>query len=210
MVYKAVIFDLDGTLVHTKPEYRYKIIGQTLKELGTSSSDHHIDRFWFETRRDEIIKNHFKLDPELFWEIYRKNEIPELREKFTELYKDIDFIRELKQKGFKIGIVTGAPSHIAHVEINMLGKENFDEIIITNRENRVEYKPHPQGLLECLNKLKVKKEEAIYVGNSDEDVLTAKNAEVFDVLLNRGEHIFPEINPTLTIQSLYELRKLLT
>ncbi len=209
MPYKAVIFDLDGTLVHTKPEYRYKIVGQTLKEMGTTSSNHHIDRFWFESGRNELIKNQFKLDPELFWEIYKKNEIPELREKFTELYDDIDFIKELKQKGFKIGIVTGALSNIAHVEINMLGKENFDEIIITLKENGVEYKPHPQGLLECLNKLGVKKEEAIYVGNSDEDVLTAKNAEVFDVLLNRGEHIFPEINPTLTIKSLYELRKLL-
>ncbi len=209
MPYKAIIFDLDGTLVHTTPEYRYKIVGQTLKELGAKSSDHHIDRFWFEARRNKIIKEHFGIEPELFWQTYRKYDTPELREQFTRLYDDIDFIKELKRKGYKIGIVTGAPMHIAFLEIKMLGEENFDEIVIAATSNGIKYKPHPHGLLECLNKLGIKKEEAIYVGNSDEDVITAKNAQVFDVLLKRGEHTFPEINPSLTILSLYELRKLL-
>lgn len=209
MAYKAVIFDLDGTLVHTTPEYRYKIVGQTLKDLGTKSSDHYIDRFWFEARRDEIIKNHFKLEPELFWQTYRKYDTPELREQFTRLYDDIDFIKELKRKGYKIGIVTGSPMPIAFLEIKMLGEENFDEIVITHSSSGIKHKPHPHGLLECLNKLGIKKEEAIYVGNADEDVITAKNAQVFDVLLKRGEHTFLEINPSLTILSLYELRKLL-
>ena len=49
MVYKAVIFDLDGTLVHTMPEYRYKIVGQTVRDLGAKSSHHLIDKFWFQT-----------------------------------------------------------------------------------------------------------------------------------------------------------------
>ena len=32
--YKLVVFDLDGTLVHTTAEYRYFVVPQTLKDLG--------------------------------------------------------------------------------------------------------------------------------------------------------------------------------
>ena len=209
MTYKAVIFDLDGTLVHTTPEYRYQIVGQTLKDLGTTSSDYNIDRFWFESRRDSIIKEHFGLEPELFWKNYYTHDTIELRKQFTKLYDDVDFIQELRQNSYKTGIVTGAPVHIAFLEIGMLGKENFDAVIIAHTLNGIKPKPHPHGLEECLNLLGVQKNEAIYVGNADEDVATARNAQVFDVLLVRGEHEFPDINPSLRIHSLYDLRQFL-
>jgi HAD superfamily hydrolase (TIGR01549 family) len=208
MKYEAVIFDLDGTLVHTMPEYRYKIVGQTLKDLGTTSSNHIIDRFWFEARRNDIIKNHFGLEPELFWKTYSPYDTEELRKQFTKLYDDIDFIKELRKNGYKLGIVTGAPNHIASLEIGML-KEDFDSVIIAKTVNGIKPKPHPPGLESCLNLLGVDKSKAIYVGNADEDVTAAKNAKVFDVLLIRGEHEFPGIKPSLRIHSLYELRKLL-
>jgi len=209
MAYKAVVFDLDGTLVHTTPEYRYLIVGQTLKDLGAISSNHHIDRFWFEARRDEIIIKDFKLEPELFWQTFRKNDAPELRKQFTKPYNDIDFLDELRQKDYKTGIVTGAPINIASLEIEMLDKNNFDAIIIAHTSNGFKPKPHKHGLEECLNLLKINKDEAIYVGNSNEDVETARNAQVFDVFLERGEYKFLDINPSLRIYSLYDLRQLL-
>lgn len=209
MAYKAVVFDLDGTLVHTTPEYRYKIVGQTLRDLGATSSNHNIDRFWFEARRDAIIKEHFGLEPELFWRTYRQYDTIELRKQFTKLYDDVAFIKELRQNGYKTGIVTGAPIQIASLEIGMLGQENFDAIIIAQTLNGIKPKPHPHCLEECLNLLGVQKSEAIYVGNADEDVATARNAQVFDVLLMREEHEFPEISPSLRIHSLYKLRQLL-
>ncbi len=42
-----------------------------------------------------------------------------------------------------------------------------------------------------------------------EDIRTARSAHIYDVLLDRREHLFPKINPSLTIHSLYELRQLL-
>ncbi len=210
MKYRAVLFDLDGTLVHTAPEHRYQLVGQTLKDLGRvgiPNSD--IDKFWFRGQRNTIIRQNFGLEPELFWKTYMEHDTVELRRQFTKPYSDVGFIRELRQRGYKIGIVTGAPGYIAELEIGMLGDKNFDAIILAQMSNGLKPKPHPQGLEKCLKLLGVDKTEAIYVGNADEDVLGAQNAHVFDVLLSRGECEFPDLTPSLRINSLYELRPLL-
>lgn len=207
MEYKAVIFDLDGTLIHTRPEYRYNLLSWIFKDLGVKSTNNYIDKFWFETERNEIIKRCFGLDPKLFWERYRIYETVELRRKFVKLYDDVDFIKELRQNGFKIGVLSGTPQHIADFEIGLLGKKNFDIIITTH--NGIKIKPHPEGLEKCLNVLGIRRNEAIFVGNGKEDIIAAKNAQVFDVLLKRGEYEFTDIQPSLTINSLYELRELL-
>jgi len=209
MAYKAAIFDLDGTLVHTMPEYRYLVVGeQTLKELGVTASEEDIDKFWFEARRDEIIRGLFGLDPEVFWKTYRKYDKAELRKKYTRLYNDVDFIQELRKKGCLTGIVTGAPIHIVSLETAMLGEENFNAIVIAQNSQGIIPKPHPHGLIECLNLLGIRNDEAIYVGNANEDIETARNARVFDVLLDRREYRLPKIQPSLTVHSLYELKDL--
>ena len=209
MKYEAVIFDLDGTLVCTEAAYRYETVGRVLKEFNKESSKDIINRFWFETRRDEIIKKHFKEEPEAFWKVFHQHDLPEIREKFTKVYNDIDFIQELRKNGFKTAVVTGAPLKIASFEIGMIGEKNFDAIVIANSKNGIKPKPHPHGIQECLNLLGIPENKAIFVGNSDEDVMSAKNAKVFDVFIDRKEHQFPEITPSLTISSLYELRQLL-
>ncbi len=209
MKYEAVIFDLDGTLVHSLPEYRYTVVGATLSELGVKSSEAEIDRFWFEARRDDIVTDNFGLSLDDFWSTYRKYDTIDLRKKLTKVYDDVDFIQELKRAGYKTGIVTGAPLHIAELEINMLERENYDAIVVAHCLNGFTPKPHPQGLEECISLLETTKDKAIYVGNADEDVMTARNAQVFDVLIDRKEHEFPDISPSLTIYSLYDLRDFL-
>src|SRR3989338_3198514 len=97
MGYEAVVFDLDGTLVHTAPEYRYLVVEQTLRDLWVVSSNHNVDRYWFEARRDRIIQEQFGVEPEQFREILGKYDAVELRRKFTKAYDDVDFIQELRQ-----------------------------------------------------------------------------------------------------------------
>ncbi len=210
MAYKAAIFDLDGTLVHTNPDYRYDLANKVLKELGTKSpGNQYIDRLWFESGRDELLKKHFKLVPFIFWSIYREYDTSEQRSRHVRLYDDVDFIQELREKGYKTGIVTGAPAEIAALEIRLLGKENFNAVVIANSSNGVKHKPHPEGLDMCLDLLNIKKKHAVFIGNSDEDIEAAKNAGIFDILVKRGEHEFPNINPSLAVHSLYELRHIL-
>ena len=73
-------------------------------------------------------------------------------------------------------------------------------------------KPHPEGLEKCLNALGAKKQESLFIGNAEEDVLTAKNAGILDVFLRRGEYDFKldKIRPSVIIDSLYGLRSVLS
>lgn len=79
MKFKAVIFDLDGTLVHTTPKYRYKTTGRTLKEFGKKATKDIIDKFWFEGKRDKTIKKYFGVEPKLFWNVFREKDNITLR-----------------------------------------------------------------------------------------------------------------------------------
>ncbi|MHC1604451.1 MAG: HAD family hydrolase [Candidatus Methanofastidiosia archaeon] len=209
MRYDTFIFDLDGTLVHTESQHRYKIVGQTLKELNvTNYSNEDINKFWFGGNRNKTIKECFGLEPKNFWNVYRKHDTIKEREKYTKPYSDVEFIKEIKSKGYKIGIVTGAPIDIANLEIGILGN-NFDAVVIAQISNGISPKPNPHGIMECLNILNSSASKTIYIGNSDEDIIAGKEAGVLDVLIKRGEYEFDlkELNPSLIIKSLYELRK---
>ena len=209
MKYEAIIFDLDGTLIHTAPEYRYIIVGNALKDLGTSTSNEKIDKFWFEKERNKIIKSEFKVEPQEFWVRYNIYEKADLRKNFIKVYEDINFIKELKSRGYKLGIVTSAAEHIADLELQLIGKEHFDAVVIARISHGVIPKPHPDGLLKCLNKLDVSPEKSIYVGNAEEDLISAKNANLQSVIVLRGEYEFKEINPSFFINSLYDLEQIL-
>src|SRR5690348_8505366 len=129
---KAVIFDLDGTLVSTKPEYRYHIVGSALRELGRNAVHAHIDTFWFEGNRDETIRTLFQVDPMLFWREYRNFDLSDIRCAHTIIFEDCAVLQRIRQEGLRLGIVTNAPRHIAQSEVELIGPHLFDALIIAD------------------------------------------------------------------------------
>jgi HAD superfamily hydrolase (TIGR01509 family) len=206
--YKAVLFDLDGTLVKTRAEYRYDVIGRVLNELGVKYSNQQIDDFWFRSHRDNFVQSWVgENNAEKFWHLFRSYDQVDLRKDYAEAYNDIEFLKEVRKKKLKIGVITGAPQHIAKYEIGLIGcKPNF--YISANSDYGIKPKPHPQGLNMALKSLGLKPSEVIFVGNGEEDVLASKAAKIYSVIIDRGENIVEE-SPSLRITSLYELRNLL-
>lgn len=196
MVYKALIFDLDGTLVTSRPEYRYLIVDQTAKACGGTTTKEDIDRFWFETERSKVISESFRVTPTIFWEEWDKNHlVSPLLKHHTLVYVDTDLIEELRAKGIKTGIVTGAPPHIATYEISLIGEGLFDSVVIANSRFGTKAKPDPEGIEKCLAELAVEPQEALFIGNGLEDIEASRNANVVSVLIDRGEYHFEKIEP---------------
>ena len=189
-----------------KLEGIYKLVGQALCELGIEASNLDIKRFWFEGGRSAFVKERFGVKLDLFWETYRKYDNIELRKDYIEIFDDVaDVLKELKEK-YKTGLVTSAPLHVAEFEVGLIGWEYFDVVISCNSTNGYRPKPDPHGINDCLERLGVTKDKAMYVGNANEDIYFARNAGVLDVLIDRKEYEYPGLEPSVRIESLYELK----
>ncbi|MBW2971979.1 HAD hydrolase-like protein [Candidatus Woesearchaeota archaeon] len=207
----GIVFDLDGTLVHTAPQYRHIVVSKTLKDLGVRSWNHEdVDRFWFCADRRTIIQECFGVERNAFWAAYRMHDSIELRLKMTYVYGDVpEALRMFRDGGVKLGVVTGAPLHIAGIELEKVDIRLFDAVIFNNPKCGFAYKPNSAGLERCLEIMGVLRNSAMYVGNADEDVYTARSAGVDDVLVDRGEHVFPGLQPSHTVSDLLVLERIL-
>jgi HAD superfamily hydrolase (TIGR01549 family) len=204
---KAIIFDLDGTLVGVEKEFRRNLIRKVLDDFNKKVPGHELDELWFMHSRSEMVKK-WGIDVDVFWDAFKKNDSVKTRIKHTYVYDDIDYLNSLKEKGIKLALLTGARHEIAHAEVDLLNRSVFEFVLIADPNGDVPSKPHPLGVEKCLEKLGIDKKNAIYVGNSDEDLLTAKNAGMFLVLIDRNEHKH-DLLPDMKITTLNELDKII-
>jgi len=205
--YTHISFDLDGTLVHTVPEYRYGLVPVVVGQLGGSIEEkRHIDQFWFEGDRDTTIRVCFGLEPDAFWDTFRSMDTPEERSRHTRAYDDAErALRKVSEAGKKASILTGAPEWIAKMEIEKLNSAPHD-FYLSLTSAGFGQKPDPESFHFALAKLGMAAHETLYVGNSSEDARYAKNAGVDFVYLERKEHEFdPKEYPIATIHSPDEL-----
>ncbi len=68
---KAVMFDLDGTLIGIRDGYMEESIGHTIREFGVDYTRKDIDEIWLGSCRDEYVKRLVRIsDPEEFWRVF--------------------------------------------------------------------------------------------------------------------------------------------
>lgn len=189
--YKHISFDLDGTLVHAVPEYRHKIVPMVVSRLGGKViNERSVDRFWFEAGRDKIIIEEFSLAPDKFWPLFRELDTLEERKAHTWVYPDAErTLVKLKQAGKIISIITGAPAPLAKMEIDKLNRAPLD-YYFSITSSGLPQKPDPQSFFHVLEKLSLPADLTLYIGNSNEDALFARNAGVDFLYLERREHEF--------------------
>jgi phosphoglycolate phosphatase len=89
-------------------------------------------------------------------------------------------ISGLKQRGYRLGVVSsGSECRVAR-EINDLGLESFFETVVCN-EQMENKKPHPEGLETAMRSLSCVSDATCYVGDSPEDIEMGKRANLFTV-----------------------------
>lgn len=91
-------------------------------------------------------------------------------------------LERLKGEGCRIAIVSNKP-HGAVVE---LAEKFFPGIPAFGERSGIPHKPAPDMVYAALQELGVKKEDAVYIGDSEVDVATAKNAGVALIAVSWG------------------------
>lgn len=221
---KAIIFDLDDTLISEK-EY----IKSGFREVSRKISYENNIEF------DKVFKKMIKLFEESSNEVfnrvldsfeikYTKEKISELIKTYREHIPDIKFfddviptIKKLKSNGYKIGIITDGYKETQVRKIEVLHCEKwFDEIIITDEIGRAFWKPHEKPYKLIAKKLNLKLEEIAYVGdNVNKDFITANKLGIMTIFIERIGAIYKcedmeqEYLARYSIKSLYEIFKLI-
>jgi len=96
----------------------------------------------------------------------------------------LELMKELKGRGVKMAIVSNKID-AGVKELNEIHFAEYVDVAIGEREGIVR-KPAPDSVNEALRILEVDKEHAVYVGDSDVDIQTAKNADIRCISVSWG------------------------
>lgn len=186
---KAILFDLDGTLVNVKKNYRINSVKNVIKKLKARiPEEKEIELFWFKHFRDEIIRK-WNVKPTEFWHYFNKEDNIRKRKKNSFVYKEVKkTLKKLKEKGIKIGIVTNGTPQVTEIGVELIGSELIDAIVIAHAWLQRKAKPEAEAIHECLHLLNEKPKNALFVGNAEEDILAARKARMKAILIKRGNH----------------------
>jgi len=191
---KAVIFDIDGTLIDTFDAYcKVFNLGIAQYGLGPVSREFLSDRVGKALSLREILEGIFpKGTDDLTFEacktairgFFLQAEATEVKPfpGITELFEN------LKRRGIKIGIATGRVSSNEDEwkRFGRFGLDRFISAIVTSRE--IEYrKPAGDVIIECARRLGVPPEHCIAVGDTEPDIAAAKNAGAIVVAVATGQ-----------------------
>lgn len=186
--YDTVIFDLDGTLLYTLEDltdcvnhtmavfgYPERIIDEIRRFVGNG-----IGMLVKRSVPDYVSDSQYELVLAQFKEYYTSN-----CQKKTKPYEGIqELIEQLKSKGIKLAIVSNKNDR-AVKELNDKYFNGTIDVAIGDRRGK-ERKPAPDSVLEALEALGSTVKQAVYVGDSEVDIATAKNAGIMNVLVTWG------------------------
>lgn len=185
---KLLIFDLDGTLLNTLQDlanavnyalesfhYETKSLEHVRKSIGNGVAiliSRCIENGFENPHYDEVLKT-FR---NYYSNHYLDNTLP---------YKNMrDTLLKLKENGYLLAVVTNKINSISNDLINHFFPGIFS--IVQGDVKEMKKKPDREMVDYVLKNLGIKKEEALYIGDTNVDYETAKNAEMDALLVTYG------------------------
>jgi phosphoglycolate phosphatase len=191
---RAVIFDIDGTLIDTFDSY-YKVFNRGIARygLGPVSRDFLSHRLSKAFGLREILRDVFPVptDDSTFDACKADIRILFLHAEAEEVkpFPGIqDLFADLKGRGIKIGIATGRVStpEDEWKRFSRFGLDAFVSAIVTSREV-ASRKPAGDVITECARRLDVPIADCIAVGDTESDVIAARDAGAIAVAVATGQ-----------------------
>ena len=180
MTKTTVIFDLDGTLLDTLADL-HASVNRTLSAFGLPKrSRDEIQSFLGHGTRYLIAHSAPDADNELLEKLlaaYRKDYIAHSADRTLPYPGVTATLQTLFEKGYKLAVLSNKPEEMTKALCASLLPPVFS-VVRGDREGAPR-KPSPEPVLFILQTIGETKENCIYVGDSDVDVQTAKNAGVY-------------------------------
>ncbi|MDV4149584.1 HAD-IIIA family hydrolase [Clostridium sp. AL.422] len=212
---KLAIFDLDGTLLNT------------LDDLA-NACNYALNKFSFPTHDVEKYKNFigngiYKLVERALPDNEKdRGTVEKVLKIFIDYYNEhmidmtkpydgiINTLDELRFKGIKLAVVSNKKHEFTMEIVKKYFGDKFD-IVFGHRANYKE-KPDPASVLEVIDKLNILKDECIYIGDSNIDIITARNAGVKSIGVSwgfRGKEELANEGADYLVDNTIELRSII-
>ena len=178
MRYKAVLFDMDGTILDTLEDLK-SAVNRTLREFSMPECSLEQIRCYVGNGALRLIERAVptgtspeKIQEVLAWykDYYDKNSIIS-----TCPYPGInELMTELKERGMKLAVVSNKPDST----VRELAERFFPGLFqcAIGQQDSIARKPAPDMLYLAVNEMGTQLSDCVYVGDSEVDIITARNA----------------------------------
>lgn len=178
---KAVLLDLDGTLIDTAPD-----MGGALNNLLIEEN---LEPLPLEHIRPYVSQGALVLTRLGFANRVAEDEIEPLRLRFLDHYHAIvadnsrlfdgfdSILSELEMRAIPWGIVTNKPEWLTHPLLEQLGLAQRARVVISG-DTLVKRKPDPMPLLVAAERIGIASENCVYVGDDERDIIAGKAANM--------------------------------
>ncbi|KAB7665791.1 pyrophosphatase PpaX [Bacillus sp. B1-b2] len=202
----TVLFDLDGTLIDTN-------------ELIISSYLHTLNHYFPEKYgREDIIPfmgptlrevfesvDPLKVDDMItMYRTYNRAQHDKMVTIFNGVYETV---KELKQRGYKLGIVTTKRLDAVQMGLKLTKLDEFFSVIVA-LDHVKKAKPDPEPVFLALKELGASASESIMVGDNKHDILAGKNAGTLTAGVSwslKGREYLKGYNPDYIFDSMLDL-----
>lgn len=196
MKHKAVLFDLDGTLINTLDDLT-DCMNLALQEFGFDLINSEICRPLLGIGLRHLCENCLPEDS--------RDKTDQLMARFREIYNQNYLVKSapydgivaltdtLYENGVRMAVVTNKNEDISAVMVReVFGDKKFE--IVRGAVNGIGCKPEPSVTLEVMHQLGATADETLFVGDGEADVDVAKNAGIKSVWVSWGFRKFEELD----------------
>ncbi|WP_028596439.1 HAD family hydrolase [Paenibacillus assamensis] len=214
---KAVIFDLDGTLLHRDLSLRRFVEDQYDRYAGHLTqvpktvfvaSFIALDKrgyVWKDKVYRQLIEE-YQLD-KLQWETMLEDYIEHFPRFARPFPHTVEILSWLEEQQIKIGMITNGFTRFQTANLDALQiKEYFDEILISEQEGT--RKPEKEIFVRALQRLKVEANEALYVGDHPINDVQASIDVGMKGIWKKESYYTREVQADATIEDLIQLKEI--
>jgi phosphoglycolate phosphatase len=209
---KGILFDLDGTLLDTKPAYieaariSLEILNQEIPE------ESELLKIPKRIEQNQQINDIVKIDAKKFLDLFLKTFYNIAAEK-TRPVPDASLTLKILAKKAKLAVITMRfmPKESIMSELKQHGLDKYFAYVVTALDT-VKPKPAPEALIRAVSAMDIQMCACAIVGDSVVDINAGKAAGTKTVAVLSGLYSLKElseVNPDFVIEKVSELPKLL-